>query len=67
MFCATFYFTPINHSFFGLVSDLVLINVSMVKQYKGGEQAFVVKESVLSHRAGVEEYYSAVQANASPL
>lgn len=29
---------------FWVVSDLVLINVSMVKQYKGGEQAFVVEE-----------------------
>lgn len=39
-----FYFTSINHTFLGVVSDLVLNNGSMVKQYKDREQAFVLTE-----------------------
>lgn len=46
-----------------VVSDPVLINVSMVKQHKDGEQAFVVKGvSPKVSGAGVEGYYSAAQA-----
>lgn len=44
--CFLFYILlPFHKSYlFCVVRDLHLINESVVKQYKGGEQAFVVKE-----------------------